>query len=438
MINYLPPPLPDLMEDLARLYPDNEKEYLSKEITFQVTEDCCMACTYCYQHKKTNNKMTFDTAKLIIDKLLNNELELVNSENTFFIIFDFIGGEPFMEIDLIEQICHYTIKSMIEMNHPWLYNIKFSFCSNGLLYNTPKVQNFFKKYSGLCSLTISIDGNKELHDKCRLDLQGNGTYDRAMGAAKMHEKMFNYLPPTKMTLAPDNVAYTKDALLNLIKEGHFAIPFNCIFEPGWNTSHANILYYQLKEIADYLIDNNLYNKINIRMFNENNFQPMDENENENWCGGVDMQMMAFDYKGDIYPCIRYMNSSLNGKQEAIKVGNIETGYLQTQEEQENYNLISNITRRSCSSDECFYCPIAQGCSWCSGYNYEITGTPNKRLTNICVMHKAQALANVYYWNKLYKYLNIDKSFICHLSKEEALNIIDEKEYNYLISLTKGG
>jgi hypothetical protein len=51
------------------------------------------------------------------------------------------------------------------------------------------------------------------------------------------------------------------------------------------------------------------------------------------------------------------------------------------------------------------------------------------------MHQAQALANVYYWNTLYKYLNIDKKFIMHTPKEWALNIIDENEYNYLLTIS---
>lgn len=436
MINYLPPELPDFLSDLERLYPEIDLDQIGREITLQVTEDCCMACTYCYQNNKTKNKMTFEVAKDIIDKLLNDESELINTKNTFFIIYDFIGGEPFLEIDLIDQICQYILDSMIIKNHPWLFRTRFSFCSNGLLYTTEKVQRFLQKYEGLYSLTISVDGNKELHDKCRIDLSGNGTYDRVIQATHLHQKNYNFLPPTKMTLSPDNIMHTKEALINLINEGHYAIPFNCIFEPGWTNKHASILYYQLKDIADFLLDNDLYNKINIRMFNENDFQPISEEENRNWCGGVDMKMLAFNYQGDMYPCIRYMESSLNGHQKPIKVGNIHTGYMSTQEEINNVNLISNITRRSCSTDECFFCPIGAGCSWCSGYNYEINGTPNKRETNICIMHKAQALANVYYWNKLYKKLNIPKKFICYLPMDEALKIINENEYNYLLSLIK--
>lgn len=434
MINYLPPSMADYAENLQRMYPEETRT--TYHMTFQVTEDCCMACTYCYQHNKTSNKMTFEVAKIIIDKLLNNEFEFVNLDNTFAIIVDFIGGEPLLEIDLIEQICEYFIHQMIILNHPWLYFIRFSLCSNGLLYNTPKVQKFFQKYNFFVSFSVSIDGDKDLHDQCRLDLYGNGTYDRAISAVHQHKNLYGYLPDTKMTLAPSNIQYTKQALLNLINEGYTKVPFNCIYEKGWEYSHAKILYNELKGIADYLIFNNLYNKINMRMFNENSFQPMSEEENDNWCGGTDMKCVAFDYKGDMYPCIRYMNSSLNGRQKGINVGNAKTGYLSTQEEKNNFELVSNITRRSQSTDKCFYCPIAAGCSWCSGYNYEEFGTPNKRTTYTCVMHQAQSLANVYYWNKLYQYLNIDKKFKMYIPKEWALNIIDEEEYNYLLNLSK--
>ena len=405
-IDYLPLHLMTLSEKITELFGADKK---FKEITFQITEDCCMACTYCYQHHKTNNKMTFDIAKKIIDKLLNNELEFCTTNEYFAINIDFIGGEPLMEIDLIEQIIEYTLTQMVKLQHPWLEHIRFDMNSNGLLYNTPKVQEIFKKYHDFIGLSISLDGNKELHDKCRIDLEGQGTYDRVINNIKLYEQQYGKLPTTKMTLSPNNISYTYDALINLIDLGYFDAPFNCVFEKGWDFSHAKIYYKELKKVADYLIDNNLYNKINIKRFNENWYQFV-ENDNQNWCGGTDTKGAAFDYHGDIYPCLRYMESSLNGKQKPLILGNINTGSLVTKEEKENYNLLSNITRRSQSTDECFYCPIGAGCAWCSGFNYEEFGTPNKRATYICCMHKAESLANVYYWNKLYQYLGIDKKF----------------------------
>ena len=72
---------------------------------------------------------------------------------------------------------------------------------------------------------------------------------------------------------------------------------------------------------------------------------------------------------------------------------------------------------------------------CSAYNYQKFGTANKRATYICDMHKSASLANVYFWNKLYKQLNINKKFKMNCPKEWAIPIIGEDEYNYLFNLS---
>jgi sulfatase maturation enzyme AslB (radical SAM superfamily) len=94
---------------------------------------------------------------------------------------------------------------MIEMGHPWLYWSMVNMCSNGVLYTTPKVQEYFKKYGHLTHLSISIDGNKELHDSCRIDINGNGSYDKAIEAVKLYREQFHAEAPTKMTLSPCNI-----------------------------------------------------------------------------------------------------------------------------------------------------------------------------------------------------------------------------------------
>ena len=100
------------------------------------------------------------------------------------------------------------------------------------------------------------------------------------------------------------------------------------------------------------------------------------------------------------------------------------------------HCLKNIDRRTQSTDECFYCPIGEGCSWCSAYNFQEFGTPNKRATYICEMHKARSLANVYLWNKYYQKHNVNKKFTMHCPKEWALNIISEDEYNMLLELSE--
>jgi hypothetical protein len=45
--------------------------------------------------------MNFTQAKNFIDKLFNDEYTFITREKTYGLILEFIGGEPFLEIDLI-------------------------------------------------------------------------------------------------------------------------------------------------------------------------------------------------------------------------------------------------------------------------------------------------------------------------------------------------
>lgn len=64
-----------------------------------------MRCTYCYMVGKNNvNRMNWETGKQIIDFLLDNPY---TSEMSDSIMLDFIGGEPLLEMDLIDKMCDY-------------------------------------------------------------------------------------------------------------------------------------------------------------------------------------------------------------------------------------------------------------------------------------------------------------------------------------------
>lgn len=50
---------------------------------------------------------------------------------------------------------------------------------------------------------------------------------------------------------------------------------------------------------------------------------------------------------------------------------------------------------------------------------------------ICPMHKARALANAYYWNRLYRARGEGKRFQIHVPKDWALEILPEEEWELL-------
>ena len=105
---------PDYISRLFPEYinPDSEAWTLTRTITFQVTDACNLECSYCYQINKGTRKMKFEDAKKLIDMLLDGDDRLVgyvDVESSPAVVLEFIGGKPFLNIELIDKICDYFL-----------------------------------------------------------------------------------------------------------------------------------------------------------------------------------------------------------------------------------------------------------------------------------------------------------------------------------------
>ena len=429
---------------IVGMYPETVKnvdnttlKILSRTFTFQVTDACNLACTYCYQINKKTRRMSFETAKLAVDKLLSGEDgfgEYINPTVSPAIILDFIGGEPFLEIELIDKIVDYFREQAIELDHPWAEKFIISICSNGVLYKDPRVQRFLQKNHNILSFSVTVDGTQELHDACRIFPDGKPSYYLAHGAA-IDWMNRGYYMGSKITIAPGNVEYLADSLLQMVKDGYYDINANCVYEEGWTLEHAQELYKQCKKFADeFHKDYNLAD-YNFSLLNDIHCKPLSPSENNNWCGGTG-SMLAMDPDGKLFPCLRYMESSIGDLREPLIIGDVFNGLMQKQCHKDCMECMSKITRRSQSTDQCINCPIASGCAWCSAYNYQVFGTVDKRATFICEMHKARSLATVYFHNIYHKKMNDGQVKDLWIPKQWAIPIIGEEEYNNLVELTK--
>lgn len=372
-------------------------------ITFVVTERCNLACSYCYQCNKTNTTMIKQIAKDAVDFILSDKIKNYFPDAVGYTI-EFFGGEPLLNIDVVQYITDYYNEKAFETNLEFLQNTMFSMTSNGILYNTPKVQDYINSNKKL-SLGITIDGNKELHDSCRVFPDGSGSYDIVSTAMKDWMKKSYTTNNTKVTIAHDNIDYIYESFVHLWEEiGVQIIHSNCVFEDVWQEGDDQKLYNQLIKVADYLIAEERYKKYYTSFFDETCGQE-EFKLDENSCGG-NGRMLAIAPNGDLYPCVRFMDYSLN-KQPGRCIGNIYDGININDPWLED---LKKVTLRTQSDEECLNCKVASGCAICTGMNYDEFGTPNKRAKYICKMHKARVCANEYFWNKLYQTIGLNKVF----------------------------
>lgn len=371
----------------------------TKNITFIVTKDCQLACKYCYLvGKNSKERMSWEVAKQAIDYILSNE----DAYREDGVVYDFIGGEPFLEIDLIDKICDYLKMEMYRRNHHWFNSYRFSFSTNGINYHEEKIQNFIEKNRNHLSIGITIDGTKPKHDLNRVYKHSEkGSYQDVVKNIPLWLKQFPGAS-TKVTISSQDIPYIKESVLHLYGIGIKEVNINCVFEEVWKDGDDILFEEQLTELADAIIDNGFFQGHACSFYSEMIGKPLDSKlDNQNWCGAG--KMLAIDAAGNFYPCTRFAAYSLRSKPAWI-IGNIKDGI-----DENKLRPFLTLDRTTQSSRECIDCEVASGCAWCQGENYDAadTHTIYQRATAICKMHKARVRANNYYWNKLFKKLELE-------------------------------
>jgi uncharacterized protein len=333
--------------------------------------------------------MSFEVAQKTIDYLLSEPDIFPESS----IILDFIGGEPLLEIELMDKICDYFKKESYLKQHPWFEGYRISFSTNGLYYSNGNVQKFIAKNKYHISVGITIDGTQKKHDLQRVYPNGKGSYKDVVKQIPLWLKQFPE-SATKVTIAREDLPYIKESILHLWDLGINHINSNVVFENVWDKDDEDIFEQQLRQLADEIIDNDYYIGRSCSFFNRMIGKPV--SYEGNWCGAG--RMLAVDHTGSFYPCVRFTPFSLQ-KKKAIVIGNCYDGI--------DHNLLRpflGLDLRSQSTQECLDCKVATGCAWCQGTNYDEadSDTIYQRATYLCQMHKARVRANQYFWEKLDK------------------------------------
>lgn len=362
---------------------------IKKTYTFIVTEMCQLNCKYCYLvGKNDNNKMTLEVATKAVDYIFS-ESTLQDSEE---VVFDFIGGEPLLEIELISNIMNYILRKMESNSHKWQNSYEIRLTTNGLLYGHPLVQDFINQHKQHLSISISIDGNKTKNDKNRVYKNGMGSYDYIIDNVRLWIKQFPNVG-TKMTISHEDIPYVSEGLKHLIDLGIKTIDVNPVVEDVWKENDEFTFQEQLINVADYIIENNLWEQVQISCFDSYIGHPIEKSQQLSPCGAMSL---SIDPQGNFYSCIRFAAYSLRSKK-PIVIGDIYQGL-----DKNKLRTLDLYFNNVVSEDSCLDCEVASGCKWCPAESYDSSeiGSMYIRTTYSCNIHKAKVRAKNYYFNLL--------------------------------------
>lgn len=327
-----------------------------KALCLHVAHDCNLKCEYCFasqgDFKGQRLLMPLEIGKKALEFLVENSGNRRNLE------VDFFGGEPLMNFDVVKELVKYGRE--LEKKHNKRF--RFTITTNGILLNDDNMK-FINE--NMDNVVLSLDGRKEVNDRMRKTLNGNGSFDiivpKFLELVKLRGDKLYYV---RGTFTSHNLDFSKD-VLKLNEIGFDSISVEPVVASAENDyaileEHLETILNEYEELSSKYIELKKAGK----GFEFFHFM-IDLNQGpcliKRVVGcGAGVEYLAVTPEGDLYPCHQFVGN------EEFKMGDVFTG-VSNEELREKFKKANVLTKSECR--ECwarFYC--SGGCH-ANAYNF---------------------------------------------------------------------
>ncbi len=286
--------LPDFLRDM--------KGYLFSSTSlhiFVMTNVCNMACVYCQAQDRASKMSGFmcaETGKKAVD--------LAFQSPSRSLTFEFQGGEPLLNFDIVREIVLYSEKTKGKRD------VLYTMVSNLILLDEEKI-GFLREHQ--VHVSTSLDGPKALHDKNRIIRKGGSSYDVVtFGIRKLREAgIFSGAIETTTRYSLEHPREIIDAYLENGMHEIFLRPLtplgmaaNDWEKIGYSIDEYLVFY---REAFRYILELNKRGVFFRELFSVYFLKKILRHYAENYmelrspCGGA-IGQMAYYYDGSIYTC----------------------------------------------------------------------------------------------------------------------------------------
>lgn len=353
-------------------------------VTMLLTNDCNLACSYCFESNKGKDYMPKEMALDILKATYN----VVDPMAGIFTL-NMFGGEPLMNWETFKAVCDYVLENNLK--------IRITATTN-LTLLTDEMIDYIDELS--IPILVSVDGIKEVHDKHRCN-----SFDKVIeNMKKLIDRDLGYLIEARMTVAPDTAKYMYESVKMLVDLGINNIANVPASDLDWDTQSIQDYKDNYEKILDMYIDilNDETNKRNISLYKVDQalnlaLEPI--KEDTSMCNIGNPRWVIVDWKGDIWPCPDYPTTD-NVDLIAGKIGNFYTGVDETKVDPKPMVATYELER-------CKGCEAISICkSGCPYENYTKNGKFNEPTIGYCTLQKAFVEIIKAYQDKLLEATNI--------------------------------
>lgn len=318
--------------------PSFSEKGVVKSVCLLVAHDCNLRCKYCFADTgdfgAQRQLMSNEVGEAAVEYIINHSANRQHCE------IDFFGGEPLVNMPVVKHITNYVRKREKEVNKIF----KLTMTTNGVLLNDSTIK--FLNDNNI-NVVISLDGRKEIHDRMRPDMGGNGTYDRSVANFKKLVKSRNnenyYM---RGTYTKYNLDFTKD-VISMYDEGFDILSIEPVIAKDADYAITKADLPRVFKEYDKLVDTYLQYKKDGHGFFFFHFN-IDLNNGPcvakrlSGCG-AGHEYFAVAANGDMYPCHQFVG------REKYLLGNIFTGVTNNDIPQQfrNCHVLNKEKCRTC-------------------------------------------------------------------------------------------
>ena len=336
---------------------------------FVVTNICNSACIYCQAQDSSSDckgKMSRETARKSVDIALSSPSTELD--------FEFQGGEPLVNFEVIKYIVEYSEEQALVLNK----HISYSLVSNLTLIDDEKI-DFIKEHC--ISLSTSLDGDRELHNINRPMIDKSESFDTVINQIN-RLKQNEICPGAIQTTTRFSFSKYKEMIDTYVNLGLNSIFIRPLTPLGIAKENWDTIGYSPEEFVSffekclkYIISINkkdvFFSEGHTKIFLKKILAGLGINymELRSPCG-ASIGQMAFYYDGRIFTCDEGRMLAEMGN-DAFLLGNVNSTYDE---------LIGNpVCKAACAASlletlpSCCDCPYMPYCGTCPVVNLALDG-----------------------------------------------------------------
>lgn len=349
-----------------------KRDSVVKALCLHIAHTCNLNCEYCFagqgKYYGEDALMSFEVGKQAIDFLVKNSGRRKNLE------VDFFGGEPLVNFDVVKQIVKYA-RSIEKENNK---HFRFTLTTNGVLLDEDVIDFLNKEMN---NVVLSLDGRKEVHDRLRKNINGDGSYDIIVPKFKKFvEKRGNKEYYMRGTFTRNNLDFTND-IFHMADLGFSELSMEPVVSKP-DTDYAlreedlDKIYEQYEILAKEMIKRK-------KQGNPFTFYHYMIDLSGGPCiykritgCGSGTEYLAVTPSGDFYPCHQFVGDK------KFLMGNVKDGITNTKLRDE-FKMCNAYSRKECKD-----CWAKLYCSGgCSANAYHATGSINNVYEYGCKLFK---------------------------------------------------